>query len=151
MGIFIRESQVNKTKLVSDWLLKIEKPSDDSIHKENRRKTNCKERYFNPEYPCHRIPTPSNSSHDSQLLANPTPQSLQDASKSTPRKCTRSITEMVGSYEEGDAIDDTPKASSRRWRKKAPDLSRGSTPSHASSSAASGASSPMKQLRYAAT
>ncbi|KAF5262735.1 hypothetical protein FOXYS1_6533 [Fusarium oxysporum] len=150
MGTFIRESQVKKSKLVSDWLLKIEKPSDDSIHKEKRRKTNCKERYFNTEDPCHRIPTPSNSSHDSQLVANPTHQTLQDASKSMPRKRTRSITEMVGSDEEGDAIDDTPKASSRGWRKKALDLSRGSTPSHASSSAASAASSPMKQLRYAA-
>lgn len=124
MGTLIRESQVNKSKLISDWLLKIEKPSDDSIHKKKRHKASCKERYFNTEYPCQRIPTTSNSSHDNQLVANPTPQNLQDASKPMPRKHARSITEMVGSDEEGDAIDDTPKASSRGWRKKALDLSR---------------------------
>ncbi|KAF4495424.1 hypothetical protein FAGAP_8433 [Fusarium agapanthi] len=68
-----------------------------------------------------------------------------------PRKRARPNTEMVGSDDEGDAIDETPKASSRAWKKNAQDLSRGSTPSLVSSSAASGTSSPIKQLRYAAT
>ncbi|OBS16739.1 hypothetical protein FPOA_12679 [Fusarium poae] len=74
---------------------------------------------------------------------------------SMSRKRTRSIPEVdqeiARSDEEGETIDDTPKASSRGWKKKVTDLSRGSTPSLASSSAASGASSPTKQIRYAAT
>jgi hypothetical protein len=157
-SLSVRESHDQDYDFVFSWLDKTETPSSycpNSIRQPKRLKINNAKQPWDSEHHYHRIPTPSHSSHASQLVTNSNSQDLQNKLLSMSRKRTRSIPEVdqeiARSDEEGETIDDTPKASSRGWKKKVTDLSRGSTPSLASSSAASGASSPTKQIRYAAT
>ncbi|KAF5019111.1 hypothetical protein F66182_8880 [Fusarium sp. NRRL 66182] len=152
-----RQTNDRAQDFIFTWLDDIETPSSDfpgSTHPPKRRKTNSSKQHLDHYH--HRIPTPSSSCHASQGMAASSLPRLQNNSSSMPRKRTRSVPEgdeeLVRSDQEGgDAIDDTPKASSRGWKKKAINLSQRSTASLASSSAASGASSPTKQIRYAAT
>ncbi|KAH7187969.1 hypothetical protein DER44DRAFT_852911 [Fusarium oxysporum] len=101
-----------------------------------------------------RIPTPSESSQASRFANAQKLQQTENTQHSIPKTRRRPTTEDQGpvrSDGEDGAVEDTPKASSRGLKKKDPSLAHESTTSYSSSSAVSGASSPTKQLRYAAT
>ncbi|KAF4975467.1 hypothetical protein FZEAL_7746 [Fusarium zealandicum] len=167
-------------EFVLSWLETIDSTpgSRDSTRPTKRRKTNKDQHHIGPQprradstrrRSRNRIPTPSNSSSSlspASSASPPVPNLPRDTIKihnmaGSSRKRTRSISDVdsasasaPGDYDDQDApFDPTPKASRkghmlRGWRQDS--RSGRSTPSLASSSMASGASSPTKQFRYAA-
>ncbi|KAJ9413130.1 hypothetical protein FOXG_16720 [Fusarium oxysporum f. sp. lycopersici 4287] len=154
-SVSIQDSRDDEYDFIYSWLSTVETTSDpapDSTHQRKRRKINNTKSDLDSQY--HRIPTPSESSHAGRFASDTKPRKPSNTRHSMPKKRRRPSTEdqePVHSDGEVDAIEDTPKASSRGLKKKVPSLAHESSTSYGSSSALSGTSSPTKQLRFAAT
>ncbi|KAH7199054.1 uncharacterized protein B0J16DRAFT_331525 [Fusarium flagelliforme] len=156
-SLSIRNCRNHDYDFIYFWLNTIEAESHstvDSLRQRKRRKTTKAKSDLDSQF--HRIPTPSESSHTSRVTSDSNVQGISNKQLSMPKKRRRPTAddqEPLRSDGEDDAVEDTPRASSKSLRKgaAAASLAHESSTSYASSSAVSGTSSPTKQLRYAAT